>query len=341
MNQDTELVVHPIDTFEGTPEGPGAVPVADADWVTLTRFEVQVNQRSQITAPVYANGRQQVPVEIIIEARDKDGVAVDLSDAQLKSIRLINYNTNTAVVGCRHDKDARFIYHWAPVKDDDGENLPDEEVHADTPRSAAQAIMIYVHTTAVSTSKIAAEITSPSKGLFRTNTPNPGPGKFDSWVNIRGEQEIRYYQGDMTMELVNEVTSDMWDVDLYYIRFTEQGLNIVQSVHFDIAGDEPHLNKSPHLFVNRFHIAFAVGPVRTITYAGPDGKPVVTFQVNKRPGQATAARCQSKPFNYYPERRHEACMRYYNQYGNYASCALGNTYTNGYNVMTLEASVHG
>ncbi|WP_282246555.1 hypothetical protein [Stenotrophomonas sp. PS02300] len=339
MNHATEIVVHPIDTFEGVPEGPDAEPMAN--WVTLRRFEVQVNQRSQITAPVYANGRQQVPVEIIIEARDSDGVEVQLSTAQLKSIKLINYNTNTAVVGCKHDKDARFIYHWAPVKDQDAEDHPDEEVPADAPGATAQAIMIYVDTTDVSTSKIAAEITSPSGGLFRTNTPNPGPGKFDSWINIRGEEEIRYYASDMTMELVNEVTNDLWDVDLYYIRFTKEGLSIVDSIHYDVAGGEPHLNKSPHLFVYRFHMAFAVGGVRTITYAGHDGKPAVTFQVNKRPGQATAARCQSKMFNYYPERRHEACMRYYNQYGNYASCALGNTYTNGYNVMTLESSIHG
>lgn len=338
MNPATEIVVHPNDTLEGAPEGPGAEPVADAAWVTLSRFEVQVNQQSKITAPVYANGRQQVPVEIIIEARDSDGVVVSLSDAQMRTIRLINYNTSTAVVGCKHDKDERFIYHWRPLKDDDGEGNPDEDVPADTPRSTAQAIMIYVHTTAVSTSKIAADIRSPSEGLFRTNTPNPPAGKFDSWVNIRGEEELRYRHTDLVMERINEVTTSHWDVDLYYVRFSEAAFNIVQSVHPDMPGGTPHLSKTAS-GNRKVHIAFSAGARSTINLLGGHGIPGVSFEINKRAGEATAARWTSR-LVHYSERRSEACVRYYNQYGNYAACALGNSYEDDYNMLSLEQAWH-
>lgn len=340
MNPYTEIVVRPIDTLDGNPEGPGPEPVADADWVTLTRFEVQVNQRSQITAPVYANGRQQVPVEIIIEARDRDGVAVSLSDAQMRTIRLINYNTNTAVVGCKHDKDERFIYQWAPVKDEDGEAL-DEEVSADAPGATAQTIMIYVHTTAVSAFKIAAEITSPSNGVFRTNTPNPAPGKFDSWVNIGGQEAPIYDDHALVMERVDEVSNIVWDVDLYYIKFSEEDFNIVGAVHHDVAADQPHLSVIHNGNQNRFHIAFAVGAKRTITYASNGNKPGISFEVNRRPGQATAARCIVQGTMYHQGKRQESCIWYFNQYGNYARCALGNTHNNDYNMISLGEAWHG
>ena len=338
MNIATEIVVNPIDTLEGAPEGPGAEPVADADWVTLTRFEVQVNQRSKIIAPVYANGRQQVPVEIIIQARDKDGVEVSLSDAQMRTIRLINYNTGTAVVGCRHDKDARFIYYWPLGKDDDGEGNPDEDVPADTPGATAQAIMIYVHTTAVSTSRIAAEIESPSGGVFRTNTSNPPAGKFDSWVDIRGEEELRYRHTDLVMERENEVTTSHWDIDLYYIRFATQAFNIVQSIHLDMPGGTPHLSKTAS-HNRKVHVAFSAGIRTTVNLVGGHGIPGVSFDINKRAGQATAARWTTR-LVHYSERRSEACVRYYNQYGNYAECALGNSYEDDYNMLSLGQAWH-
>lgn len=341
MNPYTEIVVHPIDTLEGAPEGPGAEPVADAAWVPLSRFEVQVNQRSKITAPVYANGRQQVPVEIIIEARDSDGVVVSLSDAQMRTIRLINYNTSTAVVGCKHDKDERFIYQWAPLKDEDGEGNPDEDVPADTPRATAQAIMIYVHTTAVSAFKIAAEITSPLEGVFRTNTPNPGPGKFDSWVSIGGQEAPIYDDHALIMERVDEASNMVWDVDLYYIRFSEEDFNIVGAVHHDAAADQPHLSIIHNGNQNRFHIAFAVGAKRTIRFYNSGNTPGISFEVNRRPGEATAARCIVQGALYYNEKRQESCIWYFNQYGNYARCALGNTHNNDYNMISLGEAWHG
>lgn len=341
MNHDMDIVVQPIGTFEGAPEGHEAEPLAN--WATLTRFEVQVNQRSKITAPVFANGRQQVPVEIVIEARDKDNVVVSLSSAQLRSIKLINYNTSTEIANVTHEHDPRFVYHWDAAQEAGADAARGDKSSVDATRATAQTVMLYVTTTAVSATKVAAEIISPNDGVFRTNTPNPAPGKFDSWVNIHGQQEPKYYHTDLQMERVDQVTNSNWDVDLYYIKFKEPTFNIVDSQHLDVDANQPHVNKMPILGRVRVHIAFKAGQKGMMTFPQIGGFPGVQFPVNQRPGQATAVRCSYNGLHsYYPEiRLVGACVYYFNQYGNYARCAIANTYTDDYNTIRLQANEHG
>jgi len=202
--------------------------------------------------------------------------------------------------------------------------------------------MFYVFHNDVSTFKLAAEITSPAGATFRTNTPDPSPGKFDSWVNIQGVQPPLYGHTDLKIERVNEVTNSHWDVDLYYIKFAESDLRIVDSLHVDVGGDGAHVMKMPVLASPRMHIAFQVGERRTVSFVGASSSGV-QFVVNQREGQATAARCTYTGLTgYYPETRWvKACVWYINQYGNTVKCSLSNTYTDDYNTIWLEGVEHG
>lgn len=337
MKNDDNDVIEAIGAIDEGAEGQ-----VDADWAAISKFEVMVNERSKINARVYANGNQQVPVKIVIEARDKDNVVVSLSPAQLRKIKLIDYHTNVVIDSVSHDMDARFVYQWEPSRDvESAEGITDIPTLGtpDNPGASSQDIILYVTKTAVSTQKLAAEITSPSEGVFRTNTPDPTPGKFDSWINIQGVQQVHYNHTDLIMERVDDVTNDRWDVDLYYVKFCEADFQIVDSVHVDVDADKPHLHQ-PYGPYRRFHIAFKAGARRTISYSSW-GIPTMSFEVNKRPGQATAARITVHALYFYPDSRREACVYYYNQYGNVAKCAFHNTYANDYNVLTLGPNWHG
>lgn len=332
MDHQDDIVIQPTRELEE------ALPLTD--WATISHFEVLVNKRSKFNARVFANGWQQVPVEVLIQARDADGVAVSLTDAQLDSIRLIDYSTGDPILDVDSTHDERFVYHWDGIAAEDDGNQSAEGSGNDAPKLMAQSEMRYVRKYAVSTNKVAAEITSPSGGVFRTNTPSPPAGKFDSWVNVQGMEVPRYDHTDLIMERVDEVSNAVWDVDLYYIRFSSKDFRIVRSSHLDASGDSPHLNKIHNGSQSRFHIAFTAGGKRTITFAPNGSMPGVTFEVNKRVGEATAARCIVQRSLYYQEGRTDACLLYYNQYGNPARCALGNTYTNDYNMISLGRITH-
>lgn len=331
------MEIEAIEAIEDSPDESDVVP--NADWVTLTQFEVRVLARSKVTARVYANGNQQVPVEILIEARDKNDVRVQLSMEQLKTIKLIDYDAGAYISGTNHARDTRYVYHWDPIREDLPAEPESEREPRDTSELKGQVIFLHTTKSAVTTHKVAAEIRSPAGGVFTTNTANPTPGKFDSWVIIQGVDRIRYDHSNLKIERVDEQSNAHGDVDLYYIKFEEHGLNIVHSVHIDVPGNNMHVHeKYGHMY--RAHFAYSAGSIFTHRI-NINGVTVLEWQVNKRPGQATAARVSVNGHRLAnSNHRREACVRYYNQHGNYAECALGNTYNDDFNTVHLEANVH-
>ncbi|WP_367346211.1 hypothetical protein [Stenotrophomonas bentonitica] len=327
---------HPIEVTEA-PDDLDGVPAAN--WAYLTEFKVQVNQRPKVTAPVYANGYQQVPVQVIIQAADRNGAIVSLSRNQLWSIKLIDYHSGSYIPNTTHTRDLRFIYNWEPFREE-GLGEGDEETVEDSPGVNAQEIYLHTAMTTVATRQIAAEIISPEGVVFRTNTQNPTAGKFDSWVILQGKEPLKYYHYDLIMERHDALSNANWDVDLYYIRFVDAQLSIVHSTHLDVTADYPHLHQ-PYGPYFRFHIAYGVSGKRKKTYSGFNGEALISFDVNSLPGQATAARITVKGLKYHDNIRREACLCYLNQYGNTARCAIGNTYANDYNMLQLEAHIHG
>lgn len=295
-----------------------------ADWVTLSQFVVQINKQSEVNAQIYANGRQQVPIEVIIQARDKDGVAVNLTQEQLKGIRLIEYETEKAVADWSHKKNDLFVYEWPLTRDDGAEVEPDAEP-SETPEATAQPIMIYVKKTDATTTWIAAEITSPSGGIFRTNTPNPPAGKFDSWVKLHGRPpKVTNWEQFVISVPKRVVANSDWEVMLYYIYFADPNSRIVASINYQ------ELKRGVHFTIDQYarkrveQIAFVVGPqVSYVHRSGLSNDRYTTFTINDRSGQANAARVSdftSMPYGYWNHQN--GLMGYIDQHGNESKITL-------------------
>ena len=315
-----------------------ADPEPLTNWATISQFVVQVNKKSKVTAPIYANGRQEIPIEIIIQARDADGVAVNLTAAQLKSIRLIEYDTGSAVDHVSYTKDERYEYYWPEIHEDGAEVQRGASAENDVSSGTAQSVFRYVHKIELSTTWIAAEIIAPSGAVFRTNTPNPSPGKFDSWIKLEARQKKIYDHTVLSISRVDEVNVPFWDVDLYYIKFKDLSMRIVFSIHLTSPGNEAH--SSCRVGDNRrAHIAYVRDSKRRVTFGGSDGLPAAEYYVNQRDGQATAARIQTW-INYFGSRHHDACMIYVDQYGNEARCMLCPNDGDDHNTMSLKEDPH-
>lgn len=308
-----------------------------ANWATISQFVVQVNKQSKVVAPIYANGRQQVPIEILIQARDTNGVAVNLTNAQLKSIRLIEYDTGAAVGNVSDTKVDRYIYHWTVTREDENDVNEVLPSGSDSPEIAAQTVIKYVHKNLVSTNWIAAEITSPGGAVFRTNTPNPTAGKFDSWIKLQARQMLIFDYSCLQVARVDEVTVPFWDVDFYYISFKDPNMRIVWSVHPDTPANTAHSNcRGGNGYYG--HVAYLRDVRRRVGYSG-GLLPGLEYYVNQRDGSATVARV-SAPENYLGGRHDSACVIYVNQHGNEARCNLQPNAGDNHNTMSLEKWEH-
>ncbi len=288
-----------VSDAENSPSESGSDEHANAEpltnWKTIDQFILQVNKHPKVIAPVYANGRQQVPIEIVIRARDANGVVVNLTSTQLKSIRLIEYDTGSAVGNVSDTKDNRFIYQWPLTREDGTEVEEAAPTENDVPEVAAQSVTKYVHKNSLSGNWVAAEIISPSGAAFRTNTPNPSPGKFDSWVKLNGREPPVYAWDCFAMsDPHNAVTNSNFDVDVYYVRFTDANLRIVASINHRTS-----LARGAHYAWNKDsgrmeHLVIDKGAYRPMTRKSCRSDHEVTFTVDSRSEQATVVRIRDK-----------------------------------------------
>jgi len=327
----------------GTEHSPGEGSADDhanaeplTNWATISQFVVQVNKHTKVVAPIYANGRQQAPIEIVIQARDANGIAVNLTAAQLKSIRLIEYDTGAAVGNVFDTKKDLYVYQWSVTREDGTEVEDAASAENDVPEVAAQSVIKYVHKTQVATNWIAAEITSPSGVVFRTNTPNPTAGKFDSWVKLEGrEPKVTPWQEfSISAPKTVESTTD-WVVTMYYIYFTNSNNRIVGSINYQ------ELTRGVHFTLDQYNdkrveqIAFVVGPqFNYVHWSCIDGRKT-TFIINDRAGQASVARIfDSTKYYCGYERLRNGLMGYIDQFGNESKITVkavsdGSTYGAG------------
>lgn len=307
-SDDREADVVEVGGFEAEPQ---------VAWETLSEFRVQIHKQSNVTAELYANGRQQAPIEVVVQARDKNGAVVNLTNEQLfgvNGVRLIHYESNGAVPGCRHLKDDRFVYEWPLLKEDGTE--PPRDTGAELgPDSNGQVVPIFVTTLSMDTTWIAAEFTSPSGVRFRTNTPESAPGKFNSWVKLRGRQPKVFKWDEFRMSREDAYNATYWDVDLYYIRFDDPNYKIVASNYYGWhAHDRYHYAwlKGGNQVQ---HVCYEAGDPRDVNHHSMAGSNYITIRVNKYAGQATAARILDA--RDWGNARYDGCvMGYIDQYGN-------------------------
>ena len=111
-------------------------------------------------------------------------------------------------------------------------------------------------------------------------------------------------------------TNSTWDLDLYYIYFQDVNRRIVDSISYGPAGEEvPHYSwtkDNDHIH----HVTYRAGERRYVRHRScSDHSSYLTFYVNSRPGQATAARVRDeRPCgSYHSDPR---VMGYIDQFGN-------------------------
>ncbi|MDR6643942.1 hypothetical protein J2X57_003177 [Luteibacter sp. 1214] len=186
-------------------------------WVELVLFRIYKDTFNETspTLKLFNNTRQQCAVRVMLQAIDSDRKPVDLTQADLDTIELIDYSSGEPLP--RRDPGQPHP-DWAFSTHDDGylwdESLIGAVQHdtaaspestrppsADVQRPAPHqsVVTLYVSTSALSSRQIAARIPIPSSDT-RTATPvyittnsigvddpvgKGEDGQFNSWVNVR------------------------------------------------------------------------------------------------------------------------------------------------------------
>jgi hypothetical protein len=278
------------------PSMAGRDPRSSKPWKYLTRFELTCQGRNKVRCPVYANGRQQIPVEIIIEARDEDGVVVDIpTDYASLKLRLCEYNDTESYphrIGEAHFEDEDYVYDWQAQRSSDApENGGATSGDATLPNSV-QVVRRWLYTDVVHSRKLAVRCTSPDGVVFATNTPNPPDGKFDSYIIVEGRAPQAIPWDKVSLTKINALNDIAYDVDLYYVYFTDPNIRIVGTNHNpDFGGaDYKHYGwRQGDSY--REQVCFGrSGGARMVTWQSHPEIRSCQFMVNDRPGQATLAR---------------------------------------------------
>lgn len=294
-------------------------PKSKKPWKYLSKFEVTCQGYSKVRCPVYANGRQQIPIQINVEARDEDGVIVDVNHGRLY-LNLCLYDEVDVFppeLGRSGAEDSRFVYNHTVVNalatPEDNEGLP-------VPLEGTkhwQVVKQFVSAKKVGTYKLAVRCRSPDWVLFVTNTPNPPAGKFDSWLLVDAREPVAISWTKVKKTRIDAVNVSYIDVDLYYLYFDCPNLRVVATSH------------SPGYPANTSHYRWknggkmydqicygAAGGSRLINWRACHGS-TCQFRVYDRPGQATVARITtssaSSCSNY---RQYGVYLGLIDQYGN-------------------------
>ncbi len=303
-------------------------PTSGKPWVYLSDFKVTCKGRDKVLAPIYANGRQQLPLEILIEARDENGVVVRIPEDDLV-IWIVDYNSSGDLpsgVTWTKIEEPKYVYDWATQLDGvggEGSNstqplLSEAAQQSSEPSSGSQVFRRWMISHEVKAVKIAVKVTSPGGVEFISNNENPAPGKFDSYVIVDGREPDVITWDKLAITGPRNVYTDYpFDVDLYYVYFNDPlnpGLKIVDAINYRAALDTCHYAwmKGARRFEQA---AFKMLPARTLTYKSCHHS--CSFRLGEREGEAEVGRIRNNlgaPCGNYSYQH--GLVGYINQYGN-------------------------
>lgn len=142
---------------------------------------------------IFANGRQQVPIRVVLSPRDASGVYVSVPEEELKAmVNLIDYNTGELLpVGWTAHWDENEYSHadWAipnaPGKSSSDYVPRDHRPQGNDGLAADQvAVTYYVTSDRVGSLMIAASVKPPQASQPIDTRPGASGNQFDSAVNI-------------------------------------------------------------------------------------------------------------------------------------------------------------
>lgn len=303
-------------------------------WATLSKFEVTVQQRTKVTAPLYANGYQQVEVRVELIAHDAFGDEVFLTQEQLMNIRLIDYATS------QHHKtvlqDTRFVYNWQVYGKSD-----EEQPQSGDPSTRGQEKNLYVFRNQPGTLKLAAEITSPSGVIYRTNTT---AGNFDSWIIVEAREPLVHHWSALVMDgPVNLITNSSWDVDMYYIRFSNNtpgtpALRIVFSHHHGVPDGNAFYSWPKDGWARKNSVLYQLGAPQKMRFPKMHSSGI-DVPINDREGQACAARISARSDYGVQQSSSWGVITYIDQHGNKVPALVAPS-SNGNTLSLAETGPH-
>lgn len=307
---------------------------ASSKWVSLNRFEVTCQGRENVRAPVYANGRQQVPLRILIEARDADNVVVDVTDDASLDLRLVDYDdpslplTGLSQSSTHH---SQYVYHWVAQRESEDGAAPvaPESIEAAIASieadGKASVFSRWVTLDRISAIKLAVRVKSPDGVVFVSNVPNPPTGKFNSFVIVDGQKLESHAWTEFGINGPRGIYNDAnFDVDLYEIFFNDADLRIVGSINRRVHADMSHYawKKSSGRMEQ---VAYDVAGRRVFRHASCASPSFYCeYRIGEYPGRADAARIRDvlggllcPNFSY-----SHGLMSYIDQYGTESKVAL-------------------
>lgn len=215
-------------------------------WLSRLQLEVTSNSRR-----VFANGRQQVEITVIVEPRDND----ELDEYALDSIdlALIDPDGNPQSLGTgllvQNERDPRFEYHAAGG----GSASPLMKVAPNTVRRS-----FYVSSTLPggTLTTVYASIRKDADNYFITNT-----GSFQSSVVIESITPLRHPEAAFKLDMQERVsfrtaTGKLRDAetnfDVGYFGFRDPNNSIVESIPHAVPSGEPFYKRN-----NWDHVIFS------------------------------------------------------------------------------------
>ncbi|MEB0042288.1 MULTISPECIES: hypothetical protein [unclassified Pseudomonas] len=285
-------------THEPSSVVPGALTNQESgvSWATLSWFQITYNQRTQdnSTAHVYRNGRQQVPITVIIEARNANNEIVTLENGELERISFCHYQTGIELSTLSQTRHPEYDYYpestlYTSEPDrTDSSSQPIDEVKSKENTVQRQQIIRWYTTTSPDTVRIAASITSPNGDTFHTHSPEvdsggkPTGGKFNSSLTVQPQTPIVFGASAFNAFRRDANGNDHFDVDLYDIYFINPQYKIRNSVHYTVQADKWHYswNKSDS---NKVQTAYKADRCRIVTFKTfvPTNNYSITFYVNE------------------------------------------------------------
>ncbi|EAW17113.1 uncharacterized protein NFIA_004710 [Aspergillus fischeri NRRL 181] len=194
--------------------------------MSWTVNSIKVESRSGSTSlSIFANGRMQAPVYVLLEAR-KDGKPYQLTSNDLTRVKITNYHTDEPLSGSFRYSSTDLGY-TAPFPSSSKSDKTVDESHEqaeDRLISAYQTHTLYVFSTQIGDIRIGASILQPDNVLVTTRS-----GSNDSSIYIDAKPRPYYTLDDVKFE--REDTADgaihgsigsfpvslKWDQDNYYL----------------------------------------------------------------------------------------------------------------------------
>jgi len=233
-------------------------------WTHLSKFQVMYLGRTtdNTIAHVFRNGHQQVPVQIIIAARNANNELVEMPEADLKKINLVDYYTRTGLVDTEVIpwRVSEFDYYPeslqpSTININHIETANEEELAAIPPPPTNypiittpftrlssrpseeetiqdQTFFLYLSTKNVNAMRIGASLPSPIGGVIHTCSSDAAPGggadggAFNSSLTINPVPPRHYSASDFTLTRTDYSSAEYLDVDLYEYYLTDHNYQI-------------------------------------------------------------------------------------------------------------------